>query len=171
MNDPIDYGSPLGISKREWTKVLGANLALLLLTYSIALVFTLCGSDFFLLNFHNDNLNAIEETLRGWGVFALVQIAFETIEATLIVSYVSKWKIKFWVPLAIYGAVRLRQSPLLGYNRLPSFLGAVRQFDGYVRWLHLHLLPFKQERHSLWVHQVSNRFSFVFRFKRVHNHL
>lgn len=47
--EPIDYNNPLGISKREWTMVLGVNLALLLIVYVVALVCTLNGSDFFLL--------------------------------------------------------------------------------------------------------------------------
>lgn len=41
MEGPIDYDTRLGISKREWTKVLGANLALLLTAYVVALVCTL----------------------------------------------------------------------------------------------------------------------------------
>lgn len=36
--EPIDYNSPLGISKREWTRVLGVNLALLLAVYAVAFI-------------------------------------------------------------------------------------------------------------------------------------
>lgn len=102
-NDPIDFDSPLGISKKEWTKVLGVNLALLLLVYAIALVCTLCGSDLFLLNFHSDDLQRIEETLRGWGVYPLVQAGFATVEATIMSCYVSKAKPKWWFPIAYFG--------------------------------------------------------------------
>jgi hypothetical protein len=45
MTRPVDYNAPLGISKREWALVLGANIALLLIVYSIATAFTLCDSD------------------------------------------------------------------------------------------------------------------------------
>lgn len=44
----------LGITRREWTLVLGANLAILLIAYIIALACTLGGSDFFLLNVHSE---------------------------------------------------------------------------------------------------------------------
>lgn len=44
----------LGITRREWTLVLGANLAILLIAYAIALACTLSGSDFFLLNVHSE---------------------------------------------------------------------------------------------------------------------
>jgi len=88
--DPIDFDSPLGISKREWIKVLGANLALLLVVYVVALICTLCGSDLFLLNFHSDDLQRIEETLRGWGIYPVVQAALSTIEMGIVASYIAK---------------------------------------------------------------------------------
>ena len=101
--EPIDYNSPLGISKRERTRVLGVNLALLLAVYAVALICTLCGSDLFLLNFHSDDLQRIEETLRGWGCYAVVQMVFSTIEMTIIGCYVAKAKPKWWVSLAYFG--------------------------------------------------------------------
>lgn len=100
--EPIDYNSPLGVSRREWAKVLGANLALLILVYAIALICTLCGSNLFLLNFHSDDLQRIEETLRGWNIFPLVQMGFATIEATLMMCYVAKAKPIWWYSLAFY---------------------------------------------------------------------
>lgn len=133
--DPIDYNSPLGISKSEWTKVLGANLALLLLMYAIALIFTLCGSDFFLLKFHNDEISNIESMLRSFGVYAIVQIAFETIEATIIIAYAAKWKIKFWVPIVVFSSfisVNLVCWGLVGY--VPSwaqFANSILMFVGF----------------------------------------
>lgn len=103
MNDPIDYGSPLGISKREWTKVLGVNLALLLAVYLIALICTLCGSDVFLLNFRSEELQNIETTMREIGIYPLVQMAFSTIESTLLLMYTMKSKSKWWWPIAHLG--------------------------------------------------------------------
>ena len=88
--DPIDFNSPLGISKREWIKVLGVNLALLLVVYVTALVFTLCGSDLFLLNFQSEDLQRIESTLRGWNVYPIVQMGFSAIEMGIVASYIAK---------------------------------------------------------------------------------
>jgi len=102
MKEPIDYNSPLGVSKREWAKVLGANLALLIIVYAIALICTLCGSNLFLLNFHSDDLQRIEETLRGWGAFAFVTIGFSAIEATIIGCYVAKARPRWWATLGFY---------------------------------------------------------------------
>lgn len=88
--EPIDYNNPLGISKKEWTKVLGVNLALLLTVYAIALICTLCGSNFFLLNFYNEDLQRIEDMLRGWGVYPVVQTALSTIEMGIVASCIVK---------------------------------------------------------------------------------
>lgn len=104
MRDPIDYDSPLGISKREWTKVLGANLALLLIMYTVALICTMCGSDFFMLNFHSDDLKRIEDTLRSWNVFPLVEILFQTIEVTIVYAYAVKGKIRWFNPPILFAA-------------------------------------------------------------------
>lgn len=100
--EPIDYNNPLGISKREWTLVLGVNLALLLLVYVIALVCTLCGSTLFLLNFESAELQRVEDTLRGWNMFAFVQIGLSTIEATLVGCYIAKARPKWWVALSYF---------------------------------------------------------------------
>lgn len=102
-SEPIDYDAPLGISFKLWRRVLGVNLALVLGIYLIALVCTLSGNRFFMLNFENPALESMEKTLRGWGVFALVQIAFETVEATILAIFIARRRIKFWIPFALYG--------------------------------------------------------------------
>ena len=103
-HDPIDFDSPLGISKREWTRVLGANLALLLLAYCVALVFTLCGNGAFLLNFENAQLESMETTLRSIGLYPIVHAVFSTVESTIIACYVSKAKPRWWLPVGYLAA-------------------------------------------------------------------
>jgi hypothetical protein len=102
-HDPIDYNSPMGISKKEWVRVLGVNLALLLLAYCVALVFTLCGNGAFLLNFENAQLESMETTLRSIGIYPLVQMGMSTIEEVIILSYVLKQKPKWWWPVIHLG--------------------------------------------------------------------
>ena len=120
--EPIDYNSPLGISKREWTRVLGVNLALLLAVYAVALICTLCGSDLFLLNFHSDNLQRIEETLRKWHMFPIVQTLFAMVEMTIMACYVAKAKPKWWYSLSYLGTY-------IGINVLfTQIIGAVPPF-------------------------------------------
>lgn len=125
-NDPIDYDSPLGISKREWVKVLGANLALLLLAYCVALVVTLSGSDFFISASTNERLAEIEQMLRSVHLFAIVQILFSAVEETIVLCYVMKSKPKWWWPVAyilIAVAADLTLTHTIGY--FPSFMPLV----------------------------------------------
>lgn len=127
--EPVDYRNPLGISKREWTKVLGVNLALLLIVYTIALITTLSGNDFFLLNFHSEDLARIETTLRGWGIYPLVQTAFSTVETTIIASYVAKTKPKWWYAVGYFGvfvALNLILTATIGF--VPSWITLVLGF-------------------------------------------
>lgn len=90
------------ITKKEWTRVVGANLALLLLVYLIALITTLCGSDFFLLKVDGGAIAALEDTLRSWNVNFLVPLAFASIEETIILCFVCLSKPKFWWPLSYF---------------------------------------------------------------------
>ena len=102
--EPIDYDGFLGISKKEWTRVLGVNLALVLTVYVIAMICTLCRNDFFVLKFHSESLQRIEDVLRGWGIYALVQFLFATLEASIITLFTVQRKYAFWIPLSLYAA-------------------------------------------------------------------
>lgn len=104
--EPIDYNNPLGISKREWTMVLGVNLALLLTVYAVAVTCTLLGNDFFLLKVSNPYLDNLENTLRSWNIFALVQIAFATVEEMIMLTFVAFRKPKWWWPVSFF-AIRV----------------------------------------------------------------
>ena len=101
--EPVDYNNPLGISKKEWTRVLGVNLALLLIVYTIALICTLCGSDFFLLTTQNDSLQRMEDLMRSWNVYPLVQIGFATIEEAIILCFITLKKPKWWWIASYFG--------------------------------------------------------------------
>lgn len=104
--EPIDYNSPLGVSKREWAKVLGANLALLILVYAIALICTLCGNDFFMIKGNNDNIASLANNLNSWGIYPLLTIAFATIEETIMIWFINLKRPKWWIPLS-YFAIRV----------------------------------------------------------------
>lgn len=122
-NQPIDYDSPLGISKREWVKVLGANLALLLVVYAIALVCTFCGSNLFLLNFYSEGLQRIEDTLRGWGVYPILAILFNCLETFVIATYVCK-RMPRWYFMLGFVAVAMGANALFTQlmGSYPSFV-------------------------------------------------
>ena len=103
--EPIDYDGPLGISRGEWLKVIGLNLLILLIVYSVATAFTLSGSDAFLLRFKSEPLDNIERTLRNWGLFAMLQYAFASLEATAITAYSVGKARRCWLSFLIFFAV------------------------------------------------------------------
>lgn len=113
--EPVDYNNPLGISKKEWVRVLTVNLALLLIVYAVALIVTLCGSDFFLLQARSECLQTIEDTLRGWGIYQLIKIGFATVEETIILWFVTLKRPKWWWPVS-YFAIRVANNLLFTYT-------------------------------------------------------
>ena len=121
--EPIDYNNPLGISKREWTMVLGVNLAILVGAYLVAVIFTMAGSPAFLLNFNSEALDSIESTLRGWGIYPVLQILFSAVEATILAAYASQKKVKWYFVIGFI-AVRIITNVVftqtLGYY--PTFI-------------------------------------------------
>lgn len=121
--EPIDYSNPLGISKREWVKVLGVNLGLLLITYVVALVFTLCGSDAFLIGTENPAISDLASRLNSWGVYPLITIAFATIEETLMVWFIILKRPKWWMPASYFAARVLNNFIFLwaGANAVPTW--------------------------------------------------
>ena len=120
----VDYDEPLGISKWEWIKVLGGNLALVLLVYTIAMICTLNGNDYFMLNFHSEGLQRIEDTLRGCGLFALVQFLFVAVEGMIISSFTLQRLPKWWFSLAFYLPVVL--ADLICWGLVGYFPGVVQ---------------------------------------------
>ena len=121
--DPIDFDSPLGISKREWARVLGVNAALMLAIYFTALAFTLCGYDTFLLKFESAGLQSLESTLRGWGIFPVVAIAFNCLETSVISAFVCRRFPKWYFVAGLFAVaigVNVLFTQTLGYY--PSFM-------------------------------------------------
>lgn len=117
MESNIGHIDPLGISKNEWKRVLGANAALIALAYGIACLFTAFGSDEFLLGYENQALGRTEKALREIGCFPIVQICFQTIEISLISFFANGKRFKWWIPLAYLGgciAIDASLTALLG---------------------------------------------------------
>jgi hypothetical protein len=111
------------ITKNEWTRIVGINLALLLVVYCAAIILTLCGNDYFALQFENPRLDEIEQTLRGWKIFPIVQGAFSSIETFIISLYVRNKKEKWWMPFSYFVFI-ISMNVILTYTigYCPSYL-------------------------------------------------
>ena len=148
--EPINYNNPLGISKTEWIKVLAVNFGLLIFVYIIATICTLSGSDFFLLNFHNESLDRIDNMLRSANIFALFQILFASVEETIIVAYVRKRKPSIVSFVAYYGLYVLVDLVFMFTNtRFPSFLTLVLGIGYAVFWIVFDCVRAKAKRKTV----------------------
>lgn len=57
-----------------------------------------------MLRYDNPSLDQFEQTLRGWGVYPLVQILFYSIEMFIASVYITKRKPNFWFCLIAYAS-------------------------------------------------------------------
>lgn len=75
---------------------------MVLLLYSGAMIASLCGSKYFILNFHNDQLDHIESWFKQWGAYSLVGCAFLTLEFAIILSFILKRFASIYYLIAFY---------------------------------------------------------------------
>ena len=107
------------LTKQEWRKVLLATSIMTLCLYAVAMVFSLCGSKYFILNYQNDQMDKIEAWLRARNLVAFLQDGFITIEITIVLSFVLQKKPRWYYILSIY-AIPLATAYLIG--SMPSIL-------------------------------------------------
>lgn len=100
----VDYSNPLGISKKEWERVLGANFSILLMVYLVACAFTLSGNDFFVINYENEALSGIDSFMRSRGLISILQSVCKCVELCIVFSFVRFRPVRWYVPLAYVAA-------------------------------------------------------------------
>lgn len=109
----------LWLSKPQWRKVFLAVSIMTLLLYCVAMVFSLCGSDMFILNYQNAQMDKIQAFLSKYGLLAVIQDLFITLEVTIILWFILDKRPKWYYVLAIY-ALPLAVYYLL--KQMPSIL-------------------------------------------------
>lgn len=107
------------LSKDQWRKVFLAMSIMTITLYAIAMVFSLCGSDIFIMNYQNTQMDRIESWLRERNLIALVQELFMTLETTIVLWFVLKRHPRWFYILPIY-AIPLIIAYSIGY--MPSML-------------------------------------------------
>ena len=76
------------LEKHEWRKLLLATSIMVLVLYVVAMVFSLCGSDIFIVKYQNEQMDRIESFLRQNGIYSIAMWIFATIEFAIISSFV-----------------------------------------------------------------------------------
>ena len=124
---PPTKNQPLILSKRQLKKVFIAMSILILCLYIIAMVFSLCGSQYFILNYQNEQMTKIESFLREHKTIALVSWIFTTIEFIIVVSFETKRFPKWYYILAFYVIAML----IAAFVHVPTIVYQIYPFVFY----------------------------------------
>ena len=92
----------LYLTKTQWAKLFIACSVLVLLLYIGAMIASLCGSDYFILNYQNAHMEQIESFLRTYQIMPILNFVFSTIEFFIVVSFITKRFVKWYYPLTFY---------------------------------------------------------------------
>ena len=97
----IKSDSPF-LTKDQWRKVFTAMSIMTIALYIVAMVFSLCGSKYFILNYQNTQMDKIENFLHQYSLYPLIVNVFLTIEFTIILTFVLGKFPKFYYILIFY---------------------------------------------------------------------
>ena len=99
---PTKKTDALILDKEQWRKLFLAMSIMTLALYVVAMICSLCGSKYFILNYQNAQMEAIEAFLRNLKIMPLVNCIFLTLEFSIILSFIMKRITRIWYPLAFY---------------------------------------------------------------------
>lgn len=94
------------LSKDQWRKVFMAMSIITILLYIVAMVFSLLGSHYFILNYQNEQMDRIESFMRSHSIMGLITCIFITLEFYIVACFVSKRRLAWEYPAAFY-AIRV----------------------------------------------------------------
>lgn len=125
---PPKKDDALILSKQQWRKLFLAMSILILSLYVVAMVFSLCGNSYFILNYQNDQMDKIENWLTNYKIMPALNYLFSTLEFFIICSFILKKRARVWYVLAYYG-IRVT---LAFFTRLPSVFNTIYSLTFYI---------------------------------------
>ena len=90
------------LSKDQWRKVFLAVSIMTIVLYAVAMIFSLCGSNYFILNYQNAQMDKIEAFLSKYNLTAFFYCFTMTLEATIMLSFVIQKFPKWYYVVFIY---------------------------------------------------------------------
>ena len=78
------------LTRKQWKKVFLATTIITLCIYTIALICSLCGVDYFIIKYQNDQMDRIEKFLRTYRIYGLFNLLLTSIEFTILLGFVLK---------------------------------------------------------------------------------
>ena len=93
----------LYLTRTQWKKVFIAMSIIVIALYAIAMIFSLCGNQYFILNYQNEQMDRIENFMRSHSIMGFITCLFLTLEFTIVISFVLNKRTRIYYPLAFYG--------------------------------------------------------------------
>lgn len=78
----------LYLSKAQQRKIFLALSILTIILYIIAMIFSLCGSKYFILDYQNSQMDNIEAWSKTYHIYPLLMLLFNTIEFSIILAFI-----------------------------------------------------------------------------------
>lgn len=97
----LKTGSPY-LTKGQWKKVLIAVTIMTIVLYSIAMVCSLLGSKYFILNYENAQMDKIEAFCKEHYLMGLINCVFSTIEFCIVLWFVLKRAPRWYYIVGFY---------------------------------------------------------------------
>lgn len=125
-----DKDDALYLTKSQWRKIFLAMSIMTLLLYTVAMIFSLCGSQYFILNYQNAQMDRIESFTKDSVILSnLLDSVFFTIEFAIILSFMLKKFPKWYYLLAF---LILPLIPHFIFGRLPDIYYSLMPFIFYL---------------------------------------
>ena len=116
------------LTKSQWKQVLLAMSGLILLTYIVAMIFSLCGSNYFILIYQNTQMDNIESFCTKYNFMPAINCLFLTLEFSIIMSFILNKRVNLIYVLVFY-SLRVGLSIPFAF---PPFLDMLYPFVFYV---------------------------------------
>ena len=117
----------LYLTRKQWTKLFVAFSIMVLILYVAAMIASLRGSKYFILNYQNEQMDRIESFLREHQIYPLAVWVLTTIEFSVVITFVQlklpKWY--YMVPfyaLAMIISATIPTMPVVFYTFYPFSL-------------------------------------------------
>ena len=127
----------LYLTRKQWTKLFLAFSIMVLILYTVAMICSLCGSTYFILDYQNTQMDKIEAFLTKYKIMPLLNWVFTTIEFCIVSSFVLKKLPKWYYILPFYGiamivSATIHSMPIIFYTIYPFifhiFIPLIDQF-------------------------------------------
>ena len=125
---PAKKTDPLILNKKQWLKVFTAMSAMVIVLYLAAMIFSLCGNKYFILNYQNAQMDQIEKWFADNHISILIHFLFSTFEFYIVLCFVLKKITRIWYPIIFYGIRVILAIPF----EFPNFVNIIYPFIFYL---------------------------------------